>query len=101
MMNTQQAEAAYKAVPYPKVGPRKDREARDVLLAAYDVATNTITGEFRDWLAHEYAFTLPKAVQDKIWEKAWSDGHHAGYPEVERYYTDYAEFAAFAINSVM
>lgn len=100
MLNTNDAEAAYKAVPYPPVGNRKDREKRDILLAEYNAATDKITAEFRDWLAHEYAFTLPKVVRDKIWEKAWSDGHHAGYPEVGNYYAQYAEFARFAINSV-
>lgn len=98
MLNAREAEAAYKALTYPAVGSRRDRAARDILLAEYDEATNKITGEFREWLANEYAHTLPDAVSDKIWEKAWSDGHHAGYPEVENYYSGYAEFAQFVMD---
>ena len=99
MLNTSEANAAYKALVYPPVMARKDREKRDILLAEYHEATQKITAEFHEWLTHEYASTLPVAVQDKIWEMAWSDGHHAGYPEVENYYTQYAEFAKFAINA--
>lgn len=98
MLNAREAEAAVKALTYPAVGNRRDRAARDILLAEYDEATNKITGEFRDWLAHEYARTMPKAVSDKIWEKAWSDGHHAGYHEVENYYSEHAGFAQFVMD---
>ena len=99
MLNTSEANAAYKALAYPPVMARKDREKRDVLLAEYHEATRRITAEFHEWLTHEYAYNLPTAVQDKIWEMAWSDGHHAGYPEVENYYTQYAALAEFAINA--
>lgn len=98
MLNAREAEAAWQAIPRVKDTTKEEYLS---LAVAYNEAVKKVAGEFRDWLAHEYAFTLPKTVQNKIWEKAWSEGHSAGYHEVENYYTQYAEFAAFAINAVM
>jgi hypothetical protein len=30
-------------------------------------------------------------MADKLWEKAWSHGHHAGYSQVVSYYEDFME----------
>lgn len=101
MLNARDADAAYAALPYPKVDSQQEQAVQDRLFAAYDEAKTKITGDFRDWLVNKHASTLPATVQNKIWEKAWNGGdraEYAGYEEVEKYYVDYAVFAAFAIN---
>jgi hypothetical protein len=103
MLNAREADAACRALPHPQTSAynvsKAKRAVQDRLLAAYRGEIDKITDQFREWLGNEYAPTLPEAVQNKVWEKAWSDGHHAGYHEVENYYRQYAEFAEFAINA--
>lgn len=97
MLNANEAIAAVDALTYPS--GIKDRDERVAAHAEYNAATSRITGEFREWLANEYAPTMPASVQNKIWGKAWEDGHAYGYREVENHYMDLAEFAEFAFNA--
>lgn len=96
MLNAKDAEAAIKALPYPSGTANKDERA--ALRAAYNEGVSRVNGEFRDWLANEYAPTLPGSVKDKVWGKAWEDGHSGGFNEVEGHYRDYAEFAEFVMD---
>lgn len=97
MLNAQDADAAVKALTYPRA--IADRDERVAAHRAYNEAVGNITGEFKAWLANTYASTLPAAVQDRIWGKSWEDGHSAGYSEVEGCYIDNAEFAEFVFNA--
>lgn len=97
MLNANETIAAIAALVYPKA--IADRDERVAAHAEYRAATGRIHGEFREWLAAEYASAMPANVQSKIWEKAWEDGHSGGYNEVEGHYMDYAEFAEVAFNA--
>jgi hypothetical protein len=95
MLNAQEAEAAFKDIPYPE---SDDKDILRVMWAAYNEETAQVLGEFRDWLANEYASNLPSAVQEKIWSEAREKGSPYGYAAVEDYYAHYAEFAGFVRN---
>jgi len=89
-MNGREAEAAVKAIPYPH---NATKDTRAQLKAEYNAAVDSVVAKFRASLAKDYAYNLPAAVQDRIWSKAWDDGHHAGYSEVEGHYEELSEFA--------
>lgn len=97
MLNANETIAAINALVYPS--GIADRDERVAAHAVYRAETSRIHGEFRDWLAYEYASSMPANVQSKIWEKAWEDGHSGGYNEVEGHYKDYVEFAEVAFNA--
>jgi hypothetical protein len=63
------------------------------LLSEYHAAQNAMVAEWKAWLADEYADDLPEAVQDRIFGKAWEDGHSGGYDEIEFHYIPLAVFA--------
>jgi hypothetical protein len=100
MLNAHETIAAIDALDatnYPR-----DITNRDERLAAhraYNEAVGKIVGEFKAYLADTYASSLPTAVQDRIWSKAWEDGHASGYSEIENHYIDNADFAEFAFNA--
>lgn len=91
MLNTQEAQAAVQALPRASAAPIKKRPA---IREANAVEEAKITEQFREWLAFEYGSDFTSETQALIWHRAWADGHHAGYPEVERYYEEQAEFIA-------
>lgn len=97
MLNANEAEAAIKALVYPS--GIADRNERVAAHAAYNKAVGEINTEFREWLADEYASTLPASVQIRIWGKAWEDGHADGLRNVEIHYEENADFAEFAFNA--
>lgn len=91
MLNTQEAEAAVQALPRASAAPIKERPA---IREANRIAEEEIKGEFKEWLASEYGPEFTPETRALVWQRAWSDGHHAGFPEVERYYEEQAEFIA-------
>jgi hypothetical protein len=93
MKNAQQAEEAIKALPFPKRGDYDTKDAWLEARQAYNVAQGKITSEFREWLGYEYASSLPTKIWDRLWAKAWEDGHAHGYHDVEMHYIDMADFA--------
>jgi len=96
MLNTKEAEAAVRALPRASEAPVKQRPA---IRAANAVAEAAITEQFREWLASEYGSGFTPETQALVWQRAWSDGHHAGYTEVERYYEEQAEFIAEVLST--
>jgi hypothetical protein len=65
--------------------PRLKREDLDRIRTERRGAEQAITELFR--LGLEFTFKIkPGALADRLWEKSWSDGHHAGYNEVYNYY---------------
>lgn len=52
-----------------------------------------ILEEFKNDLAVEYCVDdLPKEIQDKIFSKAYEDGHASGYYDIAWHYEELAEF---------
>ena len=100
-MNAAEAEAAVKAIPYPRRAPGKTKAEHAenlVQRAEYYKAISEVEGKFRNWLAREYAPWLAKETQDLIWAKAWEYGHSHGYIEVENHYADLADFAEDVVD---
>jgi hypothetical protein len=93
MLNAHEADAAVRALPRASALPVKEREP---VREANKVAEKEITAQFRQWLAAEYPedsnTVWNSAIHDILWEKAWADGHHAGYHEVENQYEQLASF---------
>lgn len=89
MLDLTQAEEAYRALPRASEAPVKRRQA---IREANAIAEADIRDQFKEWLEDEYASELTPAVQELLWTKAWSAGHHAGYPEVKNHYEELAEF---------
>jgi hypothetical protein len=57
---------------------------------AYYARSHEIAEQFRKDLEEEHSMTgHPKA--DKLYAKAWEDGHSAGFAEVENVYSDLIE----------
>lgn len=96
MLNAQDAEAAFKDIPYPE---SEDKNELRLMWTVYNEETAKVLSEFREWLAHVYAPNLPSAVQDKIWAEAREKGIPHGYAAVEDYYAHYAKFAEFVRNA--
>lgn len=92
-MNATEAIAAVNALTYPSFKRGLPEGQRRALRDNYNKALREITGQFRTWLAVTYSPNMPEAADAMIWDKAWADGHHAGFHEVETHYMDYAEFA--------
>jgi hypothetical protein len=97
MLNAAETIAAIDALTYPR--GIADRDERVAAHRAYNESVSKIVGEFRDFLADQYAPRLPAEVQARIWGKSWEDGHSSGYNEVEGHYLDNADFAEFAFNA--
>lgn len=92
MLTTEEADAAYRAVPFPKFD-RNDPGRKD-----YHAQIAEIEAEWREWLEAEWASGLTKSLRDEIYRRAWDDGHSNGYCEVQGYYEDYANFAHFVLE---
>lgn len=88
-MNATEATEAHEKLPYPVGKGEKARAARE----EYHEQLSEISGQFRDWLAQEYASDLPVGVQSLIFGKAWESGHSSGYYEIQGHYQEYADFA--------
>jgi len=57
---------------------------------AYDNESSEIRAKFREALEKEYGMqNHPK--KDKIWEKAWDDGHSGGWTEILITYDELVE----------
>ena len=55
--------------------------------------------EFKNDLAFEYCVdNLPKEIQDKIFSKAYEDGHASGYHDIAWHYEELAEFTLDVIK---
>ena len=100
MMNATEATEAGNAVKYPYWHKGKDLEGHRVDMALYRECQREIDEQFKTWLAVTYSPNMPEAADELIWDKAWADGHHAGYHEVESHYHDYAEFATAIANTL-
>lgn len=60
-----------------------------------------VTNEFRDALAKEYCSRLPLTVADKIFGKAWEDGHAFGYNAVESFYCELIDFVEDIVSIIV
>ena len=49
-------------------------------------------------LREDYLHDLPVEVTDKVFRKAWEDGHASGTHEVEQQYRELAEIVALAFD---
>jgi len=56
-------------------------------------AGKKVDAPFKRFLALEFGEDLSSAVHELIYEKAYSDGHHAGYFEIQNQYIEAADFA--------
>lgn len=94
-MDSKQAEDAVKALDYPSYSKFGVKRKKEWVTAQGDYrdAVQSIEEQWKSWLVEEYAFDLPEVVQEEIMTMAWSDGHHAGYQNVEGYFEKYADFA--------
>lgn len=78
------------SLPAVRAQYEADKAAYDEARRAYNIETSELTGKLRADLEAENGMTgHPKA--DKVWSKAWEDGHSAGYGEVANIYLDLAE----------
>jgi hypothetical protein len=60
----------------------------------YRQAEGRIRDDFRKACEEEFGTSKwPKEARDKVWQKAWEDGHAHGYSEI---YDEYSEVADFA-----
>lgn len=84
MLNVEEADLAMRDV-------YKDRALRKTDLTAYMNKEQEVLDGFAEFLAEEHLPDLPKPATDTVFRKAWQDGHHAGFPEVEGIYSDLAE----------
>jgi len=67
-----------------------DKEAYVAARQAYNEETAALTSKLKADLEAEHGLVgHPKA--DKVWAKAWEDGHSSGYGEVASIYDDLAE----------
>jgi hypothetical protein len=58
-----------------------------------------ILEEFKNDLAIEnHVNNLPKEIQDKIFSKAYADGHASGYHDIAWHYEELADFTLDIIN---
>lgn len=92
MLTTDELTIATTFVDYPKRG---DLPARN----EYYAKIAELEHQWAEYLADEYASDLPAAVAAQVYIRAWSDGHSAGYNEVEGHYNTYAEFARTVITA--
>lgn len=67
--------------------------------AAVDKEVNDIFVQWQAALYEEEGSDLPKAVLDKLYDKAYEDGHSAGYAEVRSYFGDYVDFFLDALQA--
>ena len=95
-MNTEETENAIKYLYAVNEDLRGD--AKIVALNYARIEQNKLIAAWSEWLVKEYASNFPESVQDKIYWKAWEDGHAYGLREVESYYEDLCDFAQDVID---
>lgn len=80
---------------------KKSVNGKEVLdYSKYHQECQAVTNEFKDALAKEYCSQWPKERTDKIFEKAWADGHSNGYCEVEGNYSELVDFVIDIISPI-
>jgi hypothetical protein len=69
---------------------------------AYSDRQNEIEDNFKSDLEKEFGTDiLPKSIRDKIFSKAWEDGHAYGHSEVLIHYEDIADFVDDIISAIL
>lgn len=53
---------------------------------------NDLMETFRSTLAEEFLPTIPQVISDRVYYRAWEEGHHAGFRNVVNVYRDIADF---------
>lgn len=91
-MNSKEADEAVRALKWVSYGKPGHEE--------YKAAQRKIEADWRAYLEDEYGWDIPPTVYGELFRRAWSDGHHAGYYEVESYYGEYADFARRVVEAV-
>ncbi len=66
---------------------------------AYRLEDRILTEQFEIDLAEEYTSDLPENLQKAVYSKAYSDGHSAGFHEIEGVYLELAELVNFAFTA--
>lgn len=56
--------------------------------AMYYAQLASAEASWRAWLFSEYAWDLSEKTREKIYSKAWEDGHSSGYYEVEHHFSE-------------
>lgn len=64
-----------------------------------DISKSEIMTEWSDWLYGTHGGGLPTAVLDKLYGKAWQDGHSSGLYEVESYFIELVDLAIEIIEA--
>ena len=55
----------------------------DALMVEYNKTTKKVNSVIQNYICDEAGLdSVPAKAKDKVWEKAWSDGHSSGYYEV-------------------
>lgn len=90
------AQIAYEADAANAFPSVRDTAAR----LAYRVRGGQIRDEFAANLAAEYLPAMPSTVTDKVFAKAWEDGHSTGYALVEDMYSELADLLDAAVAAV-
>lgn len=85
-LTTAQVKTATAAVP---LSPTRSIDA----YRKYHATISALEARWGNWLAAEYAADLPPAIHDKLYGKAWANGHSSDYAAVENYYEEHAIFA--------
>jgi len=99
-LSSAEADEASRSLSYPHLGAAGvTRENRAARLEAYRQAESEITAQHRLWLEENYNEGFAQAVLDRIYQRAWDDGHSGGYHEVENYYDEHSTFAQFVITA--
>lgn len=89
-MIAEEFENEHRALPW--VLDIKDKKLREAQRASNAVKENEIRESFKDALKQEYGQSLTEAGHEFLWNKAWEDGHSAGYFEVESQYENQLRF---------
>lgn len=82
-------------IRYPERPTQKDKnhptwlEWRDAK-RAYDQGESEAVNKFRQACAHQFGL-VGHVKEEKVWRKAWDDGHANGYTEILGVYRDLAE----------
>jgi len=79
------------AIWHATVSKMPHRTKEDVL-QRYATA-RAVQAPFKRFLALEFGEDLSPTVHELLYEKAYSDGHHAGFFEVQNQYIEAADFA--------
>src|SRR4030095_6895683 len=98
-MNTDELVQAIRNLPTPKW--QADREKYLVDQEAWKAQQAELEKKWKEWLGERYASDINTSGKDLIYSRAFSQGHSAGYYDIENEYIDLSEFASAFLNAAL